>query len=709
MYTNRYNCFFMILALTFCTITLPVYAGDSPGYRGADRNGIFSETGLMQEWPESGPALEWKTGSLGNGWSGPAVTEDAVYIASGVPGNLSCFSLEGELRWKVPYGQEYVQRWRGSRATPSVTDKTVIVSSGIGEIIAFDRKTGEQRWRIDTREAFGNQIPGWGYNVTPLLTEKGLIVPIRRGKHTYVLLDPDTGEVRWANPLLQDFAYGDASPIRVQNGNRTLIFDVYYSAVFATDLETGEVVWQQPNKNSTSFTPVYADGVIFAQGTQSGTQLFKPAGNGRDFTEVWAKKLPIDGLCQGLIHEGRLYGFGKTDFHEDGAPVTKQNPFSPTPNSKKIQKHALLVIDLADGEILHAHPASATGNVAFADGRIYWQTEGPEILLAVPTETGFDIVGRFTPEVGNGENWIQMVIARGRLFVRSDTSAGDYETRAGKLAVYNLKADQLPILRAQAQALENARRQLTESDPTARQNALKTIRDLGPRGRSAVSDVVNCLNDQAADVRSLAFETLATMGEDALAPIMVVRANGGAYADALDQALMKLTAAAGIAEAYIKAAETIPTAENRKAGMTLLTSLGKAAVPAIREKMPKSDKTFRWWLLDVCEAMGPAAIEALPDLFSMSEREDVWFQEKISRIYVKIGSPDAIPSLLSQLRRHDRKENLLAAINALKALNADSPEVTAAVKAVLEKDKLDDNVKKAAEAFLNLFPAEPVQ
>ena len=45
-------------------------AGDWPQWRGPNRDGKSAETGLLQSWPDGGPALLWKAAGLGVGYAG---------------------------------------------------------------------------------------------------------------------------------------------------------------------------------------------------------------------------------------------------------------------------------------------------------------------------------------------------------------------------------------------------------------------------------------------------------------------------------------------------------------------------------------------------------------------------------------------------------------------------------------------------------------
>ena len=45
-------------------LCLPARAADWPQWRGPQRNGVSSETGLLKEWPKEGPRLVWQGGHV---------------------------------------------------------------------------------------------------------------------------------------------------------------------------------------------------------------------------------------------------------------------------------------------------------------------------------------------------------------------------------------------------------------------------------------------------------------------------------------------------------------------------------------------------------------------------------------------------------------------------------------------------------------------
>src|SRR6266403_2242346 len=57
------------VALALCwSIALPICAADWAQWRGPQRNGHSSETGLLREWPQDGPRLLWQVNDAGSGF-----------------------------------------------------------------------------------------------------------------------------------------------------------------------------------------------------------------------------------------------------------------------------------------------------------------------------------------------------------------------------------------------------------------------------------------------------------------------------------------------------------------------------------------------------------------------------------------------------------------------------------------------------------------
>src|SRR5262245_1115171 len=149
-----------------------------PQYRGPNRNGISSETGLLKTWPESGPKVLWKV-PLGDGYSGISVVGDRLYTmlsqesddfvaAYGAADGKEIWRTKIEPRWTDDMGD-------GPRSTPTVDGDVVYAVGSRGLLMALSAKTGEKIWSKDLKEEFGAQVPRWGVSTSPLV-EKDLVV-----------------------------------------------------------------------------------------------------------------------------------------------------------------------------------------------------------------------------------------------------------------------------------------------------------------------------------------------------------------------------------------------------------------------------------------------------------------------------------------------------------------------------------------------------
>jgi outer membrane protein assembly factor BamB len=70
----------LFLSIFFCSVVLNIAYSQLYEWRGPDRSGIYNESGLLKKWPESGPKLVWEAENLGDGYSSPTITDNAVYV-----------------------------------------------------------------------------------------------------------------------------------------------------------------------------------------------------------------------------------------------------------------------------------------------------------------------------------------------------------------------------------------------------------------------------------------------------------------------------------------------------------------------------------------------------------------------------------------------------------------------------------------------------
>jgi len=408
-------------------------AADGGGYRGPDRNGVYPQKGLLKRWPECGPRPIWKFERLGDGWSSVTVVNKTVYVLGGAsPGHLFSFTLDGELKYREPYGREFQKRFNGSRATVEIKDGKAVFSSGVGVIYCCDAATGKTLWSLDTVAEFKNQVPGWGYNVSPLIVDDRVVFSIRRGVATTVAADLATGKTVWANEA-STFAIADSSPILARPGKTPLIVDSLWSATIAADPADGRIVWKDPMKSGSIATPVWAEGMLVAS-VGGALTAFTPAADGRGFEPAWQGP-GFRQIAQIVVLDGKVFVQGDdTQVRE----VREAKAGREVVTTRPTKVLCLRAFDLKTGKPLKSEPIVKEGSLWAADGMVYmleggegaWQKGEPartRISLVKPTPVGFEIVSRFEPLVGTKEAWVNAAVAEGRLFIRHGSLIACYD------------------------------------------------------------------------------------------------------------------------------------------------------------------------------------------------------------------------------------------------------------------------------------------
>ena len=133
---SLFSCFLHAVLICFTwEVAIAQQSNKWPNLHGADRTNKSTETNLLQEWPETGPALLWTATGLGEGYSSVAIAGGMIFTA-GVLEKLSyvfAFDLDGKLIWKQPNGaswetdRSWARTYTGPRSTPTVSDGAVII------------------------------------------------------------------------------------------------------------------------------------------------------------------------------------------------------------------------------------------------------------------------------------------------------------------------------------------------------------------------------------------------------------------------------------------------------------------------------------------------------------------------------------------------------------------------------------------------------
>ena len=393
-------------------------AADWPQWRGPNRDGKSSETGLLKKWPEGGPKLLWSIEGLGTGFSTVSVADGLLYTTGmvGKEGILFAYDLQGNPKWKKPYGSE----WRGSspgvRTTPTVDQDRVYVMSGHGRVVCFDAKTGEEKWAVDTLKRFDGKNIRWGISESVLVDGNNLMCTPGGKDATIVALDKMTGETVWTSKGLSEKSCY-SSLILVERGRNRLVVNMTENSVVGVDADTGKVLWvdkfeeyQEKPKDINPVTPVYYNGCIYAtSGYDDGGAMLELSPDGSKVSRKWVDTT-LDCHHGGVvIVDGYIYGA----------------------NWKSNRDGNWVCLDWDSGKVMYEKEWICKGSITYADGMLYCyeEKEGTVALVKASAE-GFDIVSSFEVSKGTGKHWAHPVVCDGRLYIRHGDALMVYDIKA---------------------------------------------------------------------------------------------------------------------------------------------------------------------------------------------------------------------------------------------------------------------------------------
>ena len=241
------------------TVALPLLcalvsrADDWPQWRGANRDGVWRETGILETIPASGLEVRWRA-KVGQGYAGPVVAQGRVFVTDHVfdpeVERVQCFDeATGKALWVHAYPCDYkdMEYGNGPRASPTVHDGKVYTLGTQGHLFCLDAAKGEVVWQKSLTKDFNGSIPRYGVSAAPLIVGDLLIVCAGgKPEASVVALDRNTGELRW-KALADRPAY--SAPIVITAGGCQQLIVWTADSVTGFEPDTGKVFWQVPRKS----------------------------------------------------------------------------------------------------------------------------------------------------------------------------------------------------------------------------------------------------------------------------------------------------------------------------------------------------------------------------------------------------------------------------------------------------------------------------
>lgn len=415
MKTASYRLFFTVL---FFTASLTIANGQLFEWRGPGRSGIYNETGLLKTWPAGGPSLLWEAGKMGDGYSSPTVTDDAVYVTGRRDSSdvLTALTLNGKKKWETVYGKAWMTNHTGSRCTPTYYNGNIFLISGSGDIVCVG-SDGKIKWSKNHYKLYESQPIMFGISESPLIVDNMVIASPGGKKASIVAFNIADGKVMWEAEPLGEPQY--VNPKLIEYAGKKMIVTVGGTYIFAVDAKDGKVIWKvnYPEINAATgrvmknhaTTPIYRDGnILIAVGYNWVALKLKLSADGNSVETVW---------------ENRNF-----DPQLGGVVLLGNNIYGSTHMSKPVDMWAC--VDWTTGKTLWTERWNSRGSLISADGMLYlFEEKSGHVALVKPNPSKLDIVSEFQITKGEGPFWAHPVISKGKLYIRHGEALMVYQIK----------------------------------------------------------------------------------------------------------------------------------------------------------------------------------------------------------------------------------------------------------------------------------------
>jgi len=401
-----------VVILTTCMLvglTLVQIQAQDAQWRGANRDGKYSDTGLLKSWPKAGLELILKKDGMAKGYSSPILYEGMIYLSGKRQDKdvLTKLDKQGNIRWETVFGKAWNQSYPETRCTPTIEDGRIYIMGGLGTVVCMDTEKGEIIWQVNTHEEHGGEFHRWGMTESLLLTDNAVISSPTGEQTAVVALDKKDGSLLWKSEP-QGGVRSYVSPLLIEHNGTRMVLITSSEDIMGVDPETGEVFWKVDlvtkygfgggsRRNNTN-TPVFHNGEIFTtSGYDASAVMIKLSEDGKKAKVKWSNDV-LDTHHGGVVlHSGYLYG---SNWLNNG-------------NGNWV------CLEWETGKVMYEKKWRNKGSMIYADGLLYiFEEKTGHIGLLEPSPDGFKLISSFSPEGGTGPWWAHMTIYEKKLFMR---------------------------------------------------------------------------------------------------------------------------------------------------------------------------------------------------------------------------------------------------------------------------------------------------
>ena len=305
-------------AILLLSSAAPVQANDWPQWRGPNRDGVWTETGILQAFPGEGLKVRWRA-PVGPGWSSPVVAGGRVYLTDmrlekpRAWERMQCFEEStGKALWSREYELVYpdwafIPEHGGGPATTSIVEEGRIYWLGRnGQVDCLNARKGKVIWEIQLGREY--EIAELSCRGSPLIDGNLLIVFTGAKPGACVIaLDKRTGREVWK---ALDDSVSNSSPVIITAGGKRQLIVWTDNAVNSLNPETGETWWRLPmttSNNDSIPTPVIQKNRLLISGLMLELDNNKPEARVRWPETMAASKRLLSNTSNPLLQGDYVY------------------------------------------------------------------------------------------------------------------------------------------------------------------------------------------------------------------------------------------------------------------------------------------------------------------------------------------------------------------------------------------------------------------
>ena len=441
--------------LATCVCTMTANADDWPRWLGPKMDGVWHETGMINEFPESGANVVWRQ-KIGAGYAGPSVVGDHLFVmdrtikekpadekdepeeekntrkAGELLGGerIRCLNVAtGETVWSHQYDCPYSIAYpTGPRCTPTVDGEHIYSLGAMGNLLCLKKDTGDVVWENELTKSYETKPPLWGYASHPLVVGESLIVPVGGKGSGVVAFNKTTGEELWKSVTTLDICYAPLVMFEPADAEKQMIF-WHADGVTSLNPDSGEEYWavKFPEERNASQTAIATPTLCGKEGDQllisefyKGSLLLEIGSNPPSVIEKWRQfetnpkldKAMNSMMATPVVKDGHAYGVA---YNGRGQGV-------------------LRCIDLETGEMtwnrddwMSEKPLMfATAFIIANEDKYFIFDDIGELIIGKLSPSGFEELDRAKllepTSVARGRDvvWSHPAYANGKMFVRND-------------------------------------------------------------------------------------------------------------------------------------------------------------------------------------------------------------------------------------------------------------------------------------------------